>query len=162
MPPLDPWWIVGFVDGEGCFAIDLINNSTMTLGVQAQANFSVTQGSKSRDALERIQDFFGCGQIQANPRHDNHRESLLIYRVRKLADLQQVIIPFFQRHPLQTAKAQDFALFAEAGARMGRGEHLTSEGLEVIRQLKGRMRKPSLPIEMVLESSETVRQALKE
>jgi CheY-like chemotaxis protein len=133
----------------------------MTLGAQAQANFSVTQGSKSRTALERIQAFFGCGQIQANARHDNHREDLLIYRVRQLADLQQVIVPFFQRYPLQTAKSNDFALFAEVVIRMGRGEHLSLDGLEAIRQLKGRMRQPSVPVEMVvMESSETVRQAL--
>src|SRR5262249_10771450 len=152
--PLDPWWIVGFVAGEGCFSIDLISNSTMTLGVQAQANFSVTQGLKSRSVLERIQDFFGCGQIQANKRHDNHQESLAIYRVRKLADLQQIIVPFFQCYPLQTAKALDFALFAEGVGRMGRGEHLTQDGLERIREIKGRMRKPLVPIEVVMESSE--------
>ena len=161
MTPLDPWWIAGFVDGEGCFSVDLISNATMTLGVQAQANFSVTQGLKSRSALERIQAYFGCGQIQANKRTDNHREDLAIYRVRRLADLQQVIIPFFQRHPLQTAKAHDFALFAEAVALMGRGEHLSPEGLETIGRLKGRMSQPLVPIEMaVMESSETVRQAL--
>jgi len=145
MSPLDPWWIVGFVDGEGCFSIDLINNLTLTLEYQAQANFTVTQGIRSRSALERIQAYFGCGQIQANKRRDNHREDLAMYRVRKLADLRQVIIPFFQRYPLQTAKAQDFVLFADGVARMERGEHLTLDGLEAIRQLKGRMHQPWLP-----------------
>src|SRR5215831_13195314 len=125
MLSLAPWWIVGFVDGEGCFAIDLISNPTLTLGVQVQANFSVTQGIKSWSALERIQAYFGCGQIQLNPRQD-HREDLAIYRVRKLSELKQVILPFFVRYPLQTAKAHDFDLFAQAVDAMGRKEHLTS------------------------------------
>ena len=159
MLPLAPWWIVGFVDGEGCFSIDLINNRTLTLGVQVQANFSVTQGIKSLNALEAIRAYFGCGQIQLNPRTDNHRESLAISRVRKLTDLRQVIIPFFRNYPLQTAKVNDFALFAEVVERMSRGEHLTSDGLRQIRTLKARMRQTVLISESGMESSETIRQA---
>jgi LAGLIDADG endonuclease len=160
MIPLEPWWIVGFVDGEGCFSIDLINNATMTLGIQVQANFSVTQGIRSLSALERIQAYFGCGQIQSNPRRDNHREDLAIYRVRRLSDLQQIIIPFFVSHPLQTAKANDFALFAEGVSMMTRGEHLAEVGLQAIRQLKLRMRLLGQEVrEKDVESSETRRQA---
>jgi hypothetical protein len=159
MPLLSPWWIVGFVDGEGCFSIDLIANRTMTLGVQVQANFSVTQGVKSLSVLEAIQAHFGCGQIQLNPRSDNHRESLAIYRVRKLADLRQVIIPFFRNHPLQTAKVHDFELFAGVVERMGRGEHLTADGLQQIIDRKSRMRRAVVIGENGMESSETVRRA---
>ncbi len=160
MLSLAPWWIVGFVDGEGCFSIDLITNSTMTLGVQVQANFSVTQGIKSRSVLEAIQAHFGCGQIQENVRIDNHREPLAIYRVRKLMDLRQVIVPFFRNYPLQTAKVHDFELFADVVERMARGEHLTLDGLQQIRIQKSRMRQLGQISERKMESSETIRQAL--
>jgi LAGLIDADG endonuclease len=159
MPALAPWWIVGFVDGEGCFSIDLIANRTMTLGVQVQANFSVTQGVKSLSVLEAVRAYFGCGQIQLNPRKDNHRESLAIYRVRKLADLRQVVIPFFRNYPLQTAKVHDFELFADVVERMGRGEHLTADGLRQIIDRKRRMRQTVVIGESGMESSETIRRA---
>jgi hypothetical protein len=159
MLPLSPWWIVGFVDGEGCFSIDVINNRTLTLGVQVQANFSVTQGLKSRSVLEAIQAYFGCGQIQLNPRTDNHRESLAIYRVRKLVDLRTIIIPFFRNHPLRTAKVNDFELFADVVERMARGDHLCLDGLHRIKVLKARMRQMAMVSESGVESSETIRQA---
>jgi hypothetical protein len=89
-----------------------------------------------------------------------HRESLAIYRVRKLADLRQVIIPFFRNYPLQTAKVHDFELFADVAERMGRGEHLTADGLQQIIDRKGRMRQAVVVGESGMESSETVRRAL--
>lgn len=162
MLPLDPWWIVGFVDGEGCFSVDVIENQTMTLGYQVQANFSVTQGVKSQNVLEAIQMHFGCGQIQLNSRFDNHREHLAIYRVRKLEDLRQVIIPFFRNYPLQTAKSKDFDMFADVVERMAMKDHLTPDGLHEIRLLKSRMRGSGNESRVEgVESSETIRQALK-
>ncbi len=40
-------WIVGFVDGEGCFTISLHKNPTTSSGWQIMPEFIVTQGEKS-------------------------------------------------------------------------------------------------------------------
>src|ERR1043166_2464130 len=67
-------WIVGFVDGEGCFSVT-IQKSTTATGWQVFPEFVVTQGEKSLSALHDPQAFFGCGKIFVNRRRDNHRRS---------------------------------------------------------------------------------------
>ena len=66
-------WAVGFVDGEGCFSISVVRNPGCRLGWQLQHEFSVTQASSSRVALELLQQVFGCGTIIEQLRTDDHR-----------------------------------------------------------------------------------------
>ena len=108
---LDPWWIVGFVDGEGCFSVSRFKNSTTSSGYQTLYEFVVTQGESSRKAMEAIQKYFDCGHIYINRRYDNHRENLLRYCVRRQEDLKNKIIPFFMKYQLQSAKRKQFEKF---------------------------------------------------
>ena len=132
---LDPWWIVGFVDGEGCFSISIFKNTTSKSGYQVFPEFVVTQGAKSLTVLENLQMFFGCGKLYENRRTDNHRESLYRYCVRSIGDIQKKIIPFFETYPLQTAKQQDFFVFCEVVNLIKNRNHLTEAGLQTIREL---------------------------
>ena len=45
-------WIVGYVDGEGCFSVSLFRNKTTKFGWQVFPEFVVTQGEKSKKSLE--------------------------------------------------------------------------------------------------------------
>lgn len=74
-------WIVGFVDGEGCFSISIFKNRTTRSGWQVLPEFVVTQGEKSLSALEEVKTFFGCGRLFINRRYDNHNENLYRYCV---------------------------------------------------------------------------------
>ncbi len=136
---LDPQWIVGFVDGEGCFSISIFKNVTSKSGFQVFPEFVVTQGAKSLNVLENLQSFFDCGKIYENRRTDNHRESLYRYCVRPLSDIQEKIIPFFEQHELQTAKQQDFLAFCEVVKLIKNRSHLTPDGLQKIRELASTM-----------------------
>ena len=149
-------WIVGFVDGEGCFSVPIYRNKTYGIGWQVQPRFAVVQGARSRVVLELIRDFFGCGNIYRNRRHDNHREDLFVYSVFNGNDLRHVILPFFEANPLRTAKADEFAKFAVILQMMERGFHRSVEGLTHIAKISQTMnhRKPS----RFLESSEAIRQ----
>ena len=149
-------WIVGFVDGEGCFSAPIQRNRKMTLGWQLQPVFTVVQGEKSREALELIREFFDCGRIYLNRRKDDHREDLLNYQVFRKGDLLDKIVPFFEANPLRTAKRLDFEKFAKIMRWMELGHHLTLEGLREVAMVSQSMNrcKPSL----FLESSEAIRQ----
>ena len=128
-------WVIGFVDGEGCFSIGFVRQPDRpgrrgyTTGFQVSHEFAVTQGERSLSSLERLREFFGVGQLVANRRYDNHREHLYRYVVRRRDELLDVIIPFFGRYPLVTAKQHDFEQFARCVAMMSSGRHLTREGL---------------------------------
>lgn len=108
---LNPWWIVGFVDGEGCFSVSTFKNHTCKSGYQTLYEFVVTQGENSRSAMEAIKDYFKCGAIYINHRHDNHNYDLLRYCVRRQDDLKNIIIPFFKKYQLQSAKRKQFEKF---------------------------------------------------
>ncbi len=136
---LDPWWVVGFVDGEGCFSISILNNTTTTTGFQVFPEFVVTQGAKSLVALNNLQQFFDCGKLYVNRRKDNHREDLYRYCVRSIPDLQSKIIPFFNSYQLQTAKHQDFVVFREVLDMVAQRRHLSMAGVDQIRMLAATM-----------------------
>jgi hypothetical protein len=133
-------WIVGFVDGEGCFSVSIFKNRTSKSGFQVMPEFVVTQGAKSLDVLEKMKEFFGCGSIFVNRRYDNHRENLYRFCVRSLKDLHEVVIPFFKENQLKTYKRNDFKTFCAVVEMMIHRKHLTVEGLEAIRQLKNPQR----------------------
>ena len=152
-------WVVGFIDGEGCFSVSIQKSPNTRLGWQVFPEFVVTQGEKSLDSLKLIKDFFGCGNIFVNRRHDNHKENLYRYCVRSIRDLREKIIPFFNENSLQTAKKHDFEVFKKAIKMMEENKHLSMSGIKEIGKLSQRMnrKKPA----RILVSSETVRQGPK-
>ena len=138
-------WVVGFVDGEGCFSSAIYRCSVMTLKWQVRPEFVVVQGVSSKSVLEDLVRFFGCGKVYGNRRNDNHREDLSRYVVQRFSDLRDIIVPFFQEHPLRTAKRENFAKFAEIIRLMELRKHLSVEGIIEIAEIAQTMnhRKPS-------------------
>jgi len=150
-------WICGFTDGEGCFSVSIIRNSTTSSGWQVFPEFVVTQGEKSRKALEFMREYFDCGQIYINRRRDNHNEHLLRYCVRSQQGLREKIVPFFLKNQLRTEKSKDFQKFVEILKLMEQRRHLQKNGLKRIAKIIQTMnRKVS---SRFLESSETKRRA---
>jgi hypothetical protein len=158
---LDPEWIAGFVDGEGCFSVSVHRNSFMHRhgGWQIQNVFHVYQHSDHRDVLDLLRSHFGCGYI----RPKGARSSVLTYSVSALLDLEETVVPFFEAHRL-LVKDRDFRLFSSIVHAMMRKEHMTDEGFErIVRmayQMNANGKQRSRTLEEVLKgSSETVREA---
>lgn len=134
-------WIVGFVDGEGCFSVGFVKQHEKTsrrgyrTGYQVTHEFVVTQGEQSIACLEGLRDFFGVGQVIVNKRYDDHREHLYRYVVRRRTDLLDVVIPFFQMHPLRSSKHENFEKFARCVELVSRNEHLSPQGLIEIAEI---------------------------
>ena len=146
-------WIIGYVDGEGCFSVSFIKNATTKSGWQVFPEFVVTQGGKSKSSLEMIRNFFGCGKIFVNRRYDNHREHIYRYCVRSQEDLRRIIIPFFKQNPLRTAKKEDFGHFSFILGQMKLKKHLTKSGMQMIAERIEKMNHKKTS--RFLESSET-------
>ena len=143
-----PGWIVGFVDGEGCFHVAINRQPKMTIGWQVLPEFRVVQHRRDEEVLKRFVDVFGCGQVVRN--HGDRQE----FRVRGLQNLLR-IIEFFERHPLQTTKRQNFEAFSKIICLMKENRHRTTEGLREIAEIAWRMNRQVRP--RYLESSETER-----
>jgi hypothetical protein len=136
---LDPNWVVGFVDGEGCFSVSILKNMTTTSGYQIFPEFVVTQGAKSLSVLEDLQQFFNCGKIHVNHRKDNHKEDLYRYCVRSIRDISLKIVPFFDQNQLRTAKYQDFLVFRQVMEVIAQRKHIVTAGVDEIRILAATM-----------------------
>ena len=130
---LNAQWIVGFVDGEGCFHIGINKNQEMKLGVQVLPEFTVVQHQVDEQVLYALKAYFGCGVVRKN------HGTRLCYRVRGQENLRNKIVPFFEKHQLKTRKRIDFAKFRRVLLLMEKGDHLTADGLEKIRQIKATM-----------------------
>jgi hypothetical protein len=158
---LDPRWIVGFVDGEGCFSVSIHRNvlAARSHGWQLHPVFHVYQHQKYRAVLEEFINVFGCGKVR--PKGPN--SSVLTYAVDSLRGLDAAVLPFFERHPL-VIKERDFRIFAGIVRGMLRKEHYDTEGFNRLVRLAysmneyGKQRARPLD-EIIVGSSETARQA---
>ena len=130
---LNAQWVVGFVDGEGCFHIGINRNQEMKLGIQVLPEFTVVQHQVDEQVLYALKAYFGCGVVRKN------HGTRLCYRVRGHENLRSKIIPFFEKHQLKTRKRIDFAKFRKVVLLMEKKEHLSQDGLEKIRQIKQTM-----------------------
>ena len=137
---LDPQWIVGFVDGEGCFHVGINPNAEMTARYQVLPEFTVVQHQRDVQILHALKAHFGCGVVRSN--HGDR----MAYRVRGQEHLLGTIIPFFDKHPLKTKKNVDYRKFRRIMLLMKAGVHLTSDGVDRIRTIAKEMNRGSFMV----------------
>lgn len=139
---LETQWVVGFVDGEGCFHVQILKNPSSTLGYQVLPEFVVSQHVRSIKVLYALKEFFGTGVVRKES--SRPEETGRQYRVRSLAFLRTKIVPFFEKHSLKTTKRIDFLKFRYILQLMEKGENQTLEGIEKIRKIKNLMNSKKL------------------
>ena len=130
---LETQWIVGFVDGEGCFSVSINKNDTMTTGFQVLPEFTVVQHEQDIKVLYALKDYFGCGVVRVNRK--DKTSTRMAYRVRGLTHLLDIISPFFMKHQFKTYKNVEFRKFRQVLLIMQDERHLTLEGINEIRQI---------------------------
>ena len=134
---LEAQWIVGFVDGEGCFHVGINRHDTMTTGFQVLPEFTVVQHERDVKVLHALKTFFGCGVVRVNRK--DKTSVRMAYRVRNVEHLLDIISPFFMQHQLKTYKHVEFRKFRKVLMMMRQNKHLTADGLEEIREVAGQM-----------------------
>jgi len=127
-----PLWLVGFVNGEGCFYIKTkIKNNAV---VQVLLTFSISQHSRDIGLINIIKDYLHCGiveKVETRP----YSVSFVVY---KYSDISKLIIPLFKTNPIFGIKSLDFNDFCKAANLIESKSHLTPEGRhEIIRIKKG-------------------------
>jgi LAGLIDADG DNA endonuclease family protein len=134
-------WVIGFVDGEGCFSVGFVRQPNRgarkgyAAGYQVFHRFVVAQGAKSHACLEELREFFGAGRIYRNRRNDNHKEDMFQFVVGRRDELVNTIIPFFRENPLRTSKREDFERFDQCMEIVQTDRHRTVQGLVEIAEI---------------------------
>ena len=126
---INPDWITGFVDGEGCFHVCVNPHNEMSVGFQVLPEFTVVQHKRDIQLLYGLKEYFKCGVVRSN--HGDR----MAYRVRGIEHLLQIIIPFFVNHPLKSKKRIAFEKFKTILMMISRKEHLKASGVEEIKSI---------------------------
>lgn len=119
MPNLSPEYIVGFVDGEGCFGFQYRKDVRherpgSPIYYSWRAQFTITARKDEQDLFERIKNYFCCGNIYNQKKFSIRQGDEIHYCVSNLDELKNIILPFFKKYQLQGKKKNDFELWAEA------------------------------------------------
>ena len=126
---LDPWFVTGLAEGEGCFCVSFAIRPRLKVGLEARPSFSLSVNERDRELLGDLQTFFGCGWIRES-RSDRTKK----YEVRAANDLADRIIPHFDAFPLHGAKHRSFEGFRKVCQMIEQGDHLRSNGMrEIVR-----------------------------
>lgn len=129
----DPEWISGFVTGEGCFFIKVLKGRN-TAGAGVQLVFQVAQHIRDAQLLKNLVDFFKCGKyIQAPNREWGY------FQTTKFLDNYELIKTFFDKYPVRGIKFKDFEDWSKVGKMIKNKEHLTTDGILKIIDLKSGM-----------------------
>jgi hypothetical protein len=88
---LDPNWITGFTDAEGCFMINFTKSKTNRMGWQIRPCFQIKLHYRDKKLLIKIKSFFN--EVSTISFNDNG----VMYRVNKLNDIINIIIPHFNK-----------------------------------------------------------------
>lgn len=127
---INPWFITGFIDAEGCFSVRVRKTTKTRIGWHVEAIFSINLHSRDLSLLKEIKAYFGnIGKIAIGKKN-------CAYYVSSIEDLTVVIIPHLIKYPLITQKLGDFLLFKAAVGIINSKEHLTMKGIQKIVSLK--------------------------
>jgi len=109
---LDPWYVTGFVDGEGAFTFS-------RNGRQLALYFAIKLTGADKAILDDIRDFFGgIGSIyRVAPRAaptpaSGYTKEAAYYRVCRRDELER-IVEHFDRYPLRGVKARAYGIWRQ-------------------------------------------------
>jgi len=129
---VDPFWLLGFTDAEGCFSVVIFKSLTSKLGEAIKLSFILTQSARDRDLMSSMIEYLGCGYITSVDR------GTIDFKVAKFSSIRDIIIPFFEKYPLQSSKNINFVSFCEVARLVDNKAHLTEKGLDQIRIIKNK------------------------
>ncbi len=126
-PEMNPWFVSGLVDGEGCFSVSFSFRKKLKVGIETRPSFSISLNQRDLDLLKQIHAFFGCGAIRYSKSDRTYK-----YESRSISDLTRRIVPHFERYPLVGRKSNDFRIFADVCRKANANEHLNRDILRTI------------------------------
>ena len=132
---LNPNYIVGFVDGEGCFSITINKNGDRL--PEVRLIFEIELREDDEPILREISKVLDCGNIYRleYARYAKWRPHVKL-KVSNFKDISTKVIPFFKRYPLQAKKRLQFDIFCQVAELIETKQHLTAEGVEKIQALR--------------------------
>lgn len=138
---LNPYYVGGFIDGEGSFSVSIGRHKTLKRGFEVRPEFEIELRADDQEILERVLITIGCGRIYdlSYERYGWYPHSK--YKITSIKDMKDYLFPFLDQYPLQAKKAQVYKLFKEIVLMVCDKKHLSDKGFEKIKKLREEIRK---------------------
>ena len=91
--------------------------------------FKLTQHARDEKLIRSLVEYLGCGNVYVY-------KEVVEFKITKLDDLSEKIIPFFQRTPIKGVKLLDYLDFVKVIELMKNKYHLTRSGLDEISEIQ--------------------------
>jgi len=127
---LNPYFITGLTDAEGCFLILAPKNDKTKFKVYFSLKYKISMLTNEVELLKMVKSFFGCGNIRQN------KNGTVDFEINDLFSLKTILIPYFLKYPLRGTKYLDFLSFKEASHIFENREHLKEEGINKLYLLR--------------------------
>jgi len=138
----DSFWVSGFISGDGSFHLNIKNSDT---NQRVSLRFSSNLNIRDADVLKGLVAYFNTynNKVKLNPwnQYVSKSNNTVSLAITKISELIEVIIPFFEKYPIQWVKSLDFSDFKKVAIMISAKEHLNIEGLKKILEIKLNMNK---------------------
>ena len=126
-PALNPWFVSGLVEGEGCFTVSFSFRKRLKVGIETRPSFSLSLNQRDLALLRQVHAYFGCGAIRYSRSDRTYK-----YESRSISDLTRRVVPHFEQYPLVGVKKNDFIIFSEVCRKVRANAHLNPNILRSI------------------------------
>jgi len=145
-------YILGFVEGEGCFSVGIgryidrrpkvrskPSNIKNPYLFQVKPMFVITNVETNKQLLEEIRENIGVGKVYFTKRDQSlSQQNVAQYRVQALGDCLKVK-DYFAGIEFRTEKGKDYLNWCKCLELIAKGTHLTKEGLLELCGLRDQM-----------------------
>lgn len=134
-------YIVGLTDGEGCFYVNIRPRDKRWPNSKegAETHFYLKMREKEFRLLNEVKRFFKCGAVYHQKEKRKNHTPCYRYEINSQENIHRVLIPFFDKYPLQSSKRKDYLIFRKIAQMVREKRHKTQEGIREILRLKLQM-----------------------
>jgi hypothetical protein len=127
---LNPDFVTGLTDAEGCFLILAPKNDKSKFKVYFSLKYKISMLDNEVELLKLVKSFFNCGVLRQN------NNGTVDFEINDFPSLKTILIPHFLKYPLRGTKYLDFLSFKEASHIFENREHLKEEGINKLYLLR--------------------------
>jgi LAGLIDADG endonuclease len=130
----DPYWVTGFTSGDGSFNIKTTNSRMGKIQLRYSINLHIREKDVIAGLFKYLYQYKNLKEEITKCIY--YTETSVAIQIVKFSDIINVIIPFFDKYPLQGQKKLDYNDFKKVSEMMLRKEHFNEEGYSVILRIK--------------------------
>lgn len=133
--PLTEPFLIGLIDGDGCFSVSFGANRKLSLGFHITGHISV------KPLFDKVQSLLNCGQVR------DKSATEVRYQIDNFTDMRDILIPLVDQYDLHSTKSVHYEIFKKVLYLIDVNAHMTPEGfMEIIdlaynMNLEGKRRK---------------------